>query len=469
MPGQQTLAQMVRAKYPGAYDDLTDQQLESQVRAKFPGTYDDLPTTQVKTETPPVPQPSMWQRAAQSATQALTGIAPEQQGRAADVLAGAGKSVLGTIEGGGKLIRSIPGVGPALAGMGDVTLPVTSQPTNADQATGKTLGNIAQMFVPGTALGKVKAAWATGNGMLDALIGAGVEGASAGTIGAAQTGSVKEGAKIGATAAGTGLAVQGALAAAKPLAEKIENVLVKPSKADLADGFDPENIFKYKVGGTLSQSYDKVQTKIKNLSNQLKTTLANAPAGSEIDLNDAMAETMKRLHANAAGTYGQNAAIESAAEKLAEEIPTVTKTGKVDLATANQVKQGVGDIGSWAFGGITDELKAKEIVANALYDTLKTRIESAVSNAPGRVQQINSQLSDLIPIKNAITRRIPVAQRNAVLNLGNLLGMSSGHYWVGALNSLLQSGPAANVINAAGESAPSLAAGAGRIAGGGVR
>ena len=44
----QTLAQMVRAKYPGAYDDLSDQDLEKAVKAKYPGTYDDLPTTNSK-------------------------------------------------------------------------------------------------------------------------------------------------------------------------------------------------------------------------------------------------------------------------------------------------------------------------------------------------------------------------------------------------------------------------------------
>lgn len=44
----QTLAQRVRTKYPGAYDDLTDQQLEAQVKAKFPGAYDDVPTTPSK-------------------------------------------------------------------------------------------------------------------------------------------------------------------------------------------------------------------------------------------------------------------------------------------------------------------------------------------------------------------------------------------------------------------------------------
>lgn len=37
------LAQMVRAKHPGAYDDLDDQALDRMVRAKYPGAYDDIP------------------------------------------------------------------------------------------------------------------------------------------------------------------------------------------------------------------------------------------------------------------------------------------------------------------------------------------------------------------------------------------------------------------------------------------
>jgi hypothetical protein len=40
-----TLAQLVRAKYPGVYDDLSDTDLESAVKAKHPGAYDDVPTT----------------------------------------------------------------------------------------------------------------------------------------------------------------------------------------------------------------------------------------------------------------------------------------------------------------------------------------------------------------------------------------------------------------------------------------
>lgn len=53
------LAQMVRAKYPGAYDDLTDEQLEQAVTAKYPGVYDDLLQQQPPTEQPN-PQSRGW-------------------------------------------------------------------------------------------------------------------------------------------------------------------------------------------------------------------------------------------------------------------------------------------------------------------------------------------------------------------------------------------------------------------------
>lgn len=39
----QTLVELVRAKYPGAYDDLDDLSLDALVREKHPGVYDDLP------------------------------------------------------------------------------------------------------------------------------------------------------------------------------------------------------------------------------------------------------------------------------------------------------------------------------------------------------------------------------------------------------------------------------------------
>jgi hypothetical protein len=38
-----TLAQKVRAKYPGVYDDMDDVDLDQKIRSKFPGVYDDVP------------------------------------------------------------------------------------------------------------------------------------------------------------------------------------------------------------------------------------------------------------------------------------------------------------------------------------------------------------------------------------------------------------------------------------------
>lgn len=43
MAGEQTLAQRIRAKYPSAYDDLSDEQLEAAIDKKYPGAYDDIP------------------------------------------------------------------------------------------------------------------------------------------------------------------------------------------------------------------------------------------------------------------------------------------------------------------------------------------------------------------------------------------------------------------------------------------
>jgi len=40
-----TLAQKIKAKYPGVYDDLSDSELEAKITAKYPGVYDDIPKT----------------------------------------------------------------------------------------------------------------------------------------------------------------------------------------------------------------------------------------------------------------------------------------------------------------------------------------------------------------------------------------------------------------------------------------
>lgn len=52
-----TLAALVRKKYPGAYDDLSDEQLEAKVDAKYPGAYSDMPRSQAEKDVMATPAP----------------------------------------------------------------------------------------------------------------------------------------------------------------------------------------------------------------------------------------------------------------------------------------------------------------------------------------------------------------------------------------------------------------------------
>lgn len=77
MMGQppQTLAQRIRAKTGDAYRDLSDQDLEQMVRAKYPGVYDDIPTT------PAQPAENAVAGAARSAGMTVPSVVPGPLGR----------------------------------------------------------------------------------------------------------------------------------------------------------------------------------------------------------------------------------------------------------------------------------------------------------------------------------------------------------------------------------------------------
>lgn len=205
---QQTLAQMVRAKYPGAYDDLSDQQLESSVRAKFPGVYDDLPLSGAKAEKPK-----------DSNTDAFL----QRSG-----LATIGDFVIGALKGGGetainlgRMIRSIPGSEQALGSMLQgipgasglaplASAPVSAfdaaktytQPTNTTQAIGKGAEQFAELMVPAAKVAQATRGLGLGARML-------AEGAAGAGMNAAQGASPTAGAVMGAAIPAAGAVVRG--------------------------------------------------------------------------------------------------------------------------------------------------------------------------------------------------------------------------------------------------------------------
>lgn len=241
-------------------------------------------------------------------------------------------------------------------------------------------------------------------------------------------------------------------------ADKIETSLLKPTQSALDDGFKVENVFKYKVGGSLEDTIAKTNQKMNDLSKQLTDKLAGSSA--RVDIASVISKVEEDVSKNKPSMFGLVNATNSALEKMKAEVTaTLGKETSVDLPTAQTIKRAAGSLGSWVNGHVDAEGKASEQLYSKFYSTLKTEIEK---NAPPGVQAINRQISELIPISNAAIRRLPIAQRNAALSLTDAIGLFSsvGHPGVLPLevaNFLSKRGGTAEVLNMA--AAPTTAVG----------
>lgn len=213
--------------------------------------------------------------------------------------------------------------------------------------------------------------------------------------------------KTAAKVAGKGLEATG---------QKIQQSVIRPSIADIKDGFKIENVAKYDVGGSLPETVAKTQVKMNELSQQLKAKLTATDA--KIDINETLAETARRLGEDKAGTFGDNAALDRVLDQMADE---VLRTGNIqhDLVSANNIKRAAGSKGAWAYNRPEPDASAVEKAYTTFYSVLKEQIEKA---SPEGVKEINQQLSELITIQNAALRRLPVEQRNNVFSLTDSIG-----------------------------------------------
>jgi hypothetical protein len=301
------------------------------------------------------------------------------------------------------------------------------------------------------------------------------------------------GALGGVIGGGLGAAAYGISKLVEKLGDKIMKTTIKPSKADIADGFTLENVKKHNLGGSLSQTYEKTESKMNELTTQLNEKLTpkieiagksytidtlhnafdvnklkglplnvqqqvadfdnfysgkamlaklmaqpvpdteaiNALRGNLAELSDRMPNTLNlqkvyQSTVNALGgsklkTFGANTSMQNALEQLQGEI---TNVGDILTVPEGQlVKQASGRMGAWQFGSTDPLATAREKVYNAFYTQLKTAIEKA---SPEGVQGLNKQLSELIPIANAVIRRIPVAERNNALGLSDMITLTAG-------------------------------------------
>jgi hypothetical protein len=252
--------------------------------------------------------------------------------------------------------------------------------------------------------------------------------------------STKVAARKVAATAGKGLEATG---------QKIQQSVIRPSIADIKDGFDIQNVAKHDVGGTLPETIAKTHAKMNELGKQLAVKLKATDA--KIDINETLAETAKRLGTDKAGSFGDNAALDRVLDQIGDEI---LRTGSVkhDLVSATNIKRAAGSKGAWAYNRPEADAAATERAYTAFYSVLKEQIEKA---APEGVKEINKQLSELIPIQNAALRRLPVEQRNNVFSLTDSLGFLSAVFDPKALllvgaSKAARSGKVAKVLTNAG-------------------
>ena len=260
---------------------------------------------------------------------------------------------------------------------------------------------------------------------IPAIVRGALGGASvAGIAGSSQGDTSQQRMQNAATGAVAGAATGGALAFGGKLfgavGDKIMTSVIRPTARDIADGFSLDTIKKFDLGGSLNSTYTKTQAMLGQLSSQLRDKLSQSKA--TIDLSKVVEQTELEL-STATGKlkgFGANKKIASALDNLKQEVDVVGNN--LSIPDAQIVKQASGAFGAWQYGRPDPDSKASEVVFNAFYNKLKTAIENA---SPKGVKEINQQISKLIPINNALICRMPVADRNYALSLGDLVTLAA--------------------------------------------
>lgn len=288
-------------------------------------------------------------------------------------------------------------------------------------------GKVTQGLIQGAKVGAAGGALsgaAKGANEDESLPGIVLEGAK-GALGGALTGAAiggiaPVGTAAGANASGKAMNLLGRIV--KGAGQKIQVSVIRPTARDVADGFDIANLAKYDIGGSLGQSFVKVNQKMNELSERLSSLIGESDG--KLDLREIVAKTALRLTKDKAGQFGQNSRIARVLKQLQGEVDTVAPGGLADLATGQTVKRAAGTRGAWSYGMPDRDAVAEETVYTTFYHELKTAIEGAVGDK-AELKAINKALSELIPINNAIVRRMPVAERNNAISLTDTVGLFS--------------------------------------------
>ena len=391
-----------------------------------------------------------------------------------EVTIGAGKGIASTMLGVSRMVGAVP-EDARLEHLG------IQPPETTAEKVGFGAEQIGEFFVPGATAGKIPkvAALLGKSGKAGMGIRAGSEAVGAGTVSMAQSGGDI---KLASLDAAIDASFTAAFGAFTPLlkhgARKAMNATISPGRTDFAQGFDVDTIFKYKLqAGSVAKMTRKVNKELSRLAGELKAAIAKH-GNVEVDVIDLLDDAVKEIRGKGTRFAFQITDLPAAEKRMLDVLQVSTPTGKMGLLDAQGLKQAVGEMGAFAENNPAIELRSLELLANTYYQKLRKALEVG---AP-EVKKINQSLSEIIPINDALIRRLPAAEKARLFELGELVvlsggaevlmgGGSAGRVATGTaglllLNRMMRSPTGGRVMHAAGRGAASTGMAVGRTAAG---
>lgn len=428
MPQGQTLAQKVRSKYPGVYDDLSDTDLESKVKAKFPGVYDDIPTS-----APTASQPT----------------APTQGGGLLESAVNFGKGVvkapLAIAETAGKLVHMIPGVSTAVdalygtPGLSEASFRQADEdlkPKTGAETAGRIVGDIATAWVPAGAVTRgAKMAAAAAPRFTAPLARGAVEAAGAGAIAAAQ------GYDPTAAAVTGGLLGTGA-GAARTLASKLKKggeasmiAALGPAgrgsgpsgtnQVEMAKKVAPELLKRGFKATSHEDALSKIGDAVTKASDEIDRVMTSLPAGTRVRtkpiieaLNAVQAQGKVRGVAVGTGKIAEDV-IGSVVRDLKKIGPSMTPDDAV------RFRRMIGPLAKWSnLVGPAENVKAEAY--KDIYNGIRTAIEDLDPAIHGANKEMSFWLNVRDLIERSSRRPQPPSSGTSGAILGGMAGVGSG-------------------------------------------
>lgn len=369
---QQTLAQLVRAKYPGAYDDLSDQQLESAVRAKFPGQYDDLPSSPVPAQTPTAPPAPTAARG--------TGYRPNQP---------ASEAVGGFVRGVGKMAPVVGSIAGA-AVSGGASIPVQMLATGGGAALGQAVKD-APSDLPASDRFSNMAFQGLGNALLQGAAGA--VSAAAPRLAQGARNLWNRGAKV-----------------TEPIAKQTQTMRAGGS---LAQGKDEiaETVLSQGAGTIRQANADALKNTINEIDDAIDQVVANSKGMvSRKELRDALKARYQSIQPGTQAGEAERAALE-ASFRLLSQAPV-----KMTVKVAQQMKRDIYRAYEKTFAAGASE------AAKAMADKTTARaLRGAIRREEPAVAAADDALSKLIPASKAMDKAVSRTSNHNLVGLSQML------------------------------------------------